>query len=40
MYNSIRPGQVWLDTDGKPIEWEGDKPVIRWQKEWRPEELK
>ena len=21
---------VWL-----PIEWEGDKPVIRWQKEWR-----
>lgn len=22
---------VWL-----PIEWEGDKPVIRWQKEWKP----
>ena len=21
---------VWL-----PIEWEGEKPVIRWQKEWR-----
>ena len=21
---------VWL-----PIEWEGDKPVIRWQKEWK-----
>lgn len=22
---------VWL-----PIEWEGDKPVIRWQKKWKP----
>ena len=21
---------VWL-----PIEWEGDKPIIRWQKEWK-----
>ena len=23
MYNSIRPGQVWLDTDGKPIQAHG-----------------
>ena len=20
MYNSIRPGQTWLDTEGKPIQ--------------------
>lgn len=26
---------VWL-----PIEWEGDKPVIRWRKEWKTEEFK
>ena len=26
---------VWL-----PIEWEGDKPVIRWCKEWKTEEFK
>ena len=25
---------VWL-----PIEWEGEKPVIRWQKEWRITDL-
>ena len=25
---------VWL-----PIEWEGEKPVIRWKKEWRKEDL-
>ena len=25
---------VWL-----PIEWQGGKPVIRWRKSWRPEEL-
>lgn len=23
MYNSIRPGQVWLDTDGKPVQANG-----------------
>ena len=23
---------VWL-----PIEWQGDKPVIRWRKSWKPE---
>ena len=33
--NTFRSRYVWL-----PIEWEGDKPVIRWQKEWRPEDLK
>lgn len=26
---------VWL-----PIEWEGDKPVIRWRKEWKIEDFK
>jgi hypothetical protein len=26
-------GYVWL-----PIEWEGDKPVIRWKDEWRLED--
>ena len=26
---------VWL-----PIQWEGEKPVIRWQKEWRPADLR
>lgn len=26
---------VWL-----PIEWEGEKPVIRWRKQWRKEDLK
>jgi hypothetical protein len=25
---------VWLS-----IEWQGDKPVIRWRKSWRPEDL-
>jgi hypothetical protein len=32
--NTCQSRYVWL-----PIEWEGDKPVIRWQKEWRPEDL-
>ena len=32
--NTYQSRYVWL-----PIEWEGDKPVIRWQKEWRPEDL-
>lgn len=26
---------IWL-----PIEWEGEKPVIRWQDSWRVEDLK
>ena len=32
--NTCRSRYVWL-----PIHWEGDKPVIRWQKEWRPADL-
>ena len=28
--NTCRSRYVWL-----PIEWKGDKPVIRWRKEWR-----
>ena len=28
--NTFRSRYVWL-----PIEWEGEKPVIRWQKEWK-----
>ena len=28
--NTAASRYVWL-----PIEWEGDKPVIRWQKEWK-----
>jgi len=23
MYNSFRPGRIWLDTDGKPIQAHG-----------------
>ena len=30
--NNAAARYVWL-----PIEWEGDKPVIRWKKEWRGE---
>lgn len=32
--NTYKSRYVWL-----PIEWEGEKPVIRWQKEWRIENL-
>ena len=32
--NTCKSRYVWL-----PIEWEGEKPVIRWQKEWRIENL-
>ena len=51
-YNSFRPGQVWLDTGnilkrpvnqlmcGSPIEWQGEKPVIKWHDEWRIEDYK
>ena len=28
--NTCKSRFVWL-----PIEWDGDKPIIRWQKEWR-----
>ena len=71
-YTSIKPGQVWLDTNGKPIqahgfsvfynennglyywygentskstyvwlpiEWDGDKPMIRWYDEWKIEDF-
>jgi hypothetical protein len=31
--NTRMAGYVWL-----PIEWEGDKPVIRWKDEWRLED--
>ena len=33
--NTCKSRYVWL-----PIEWEGDKPVIRWRGEWRVEDLK
>ena len=33
--NTCRSRYVWL-----PIEWEGEKPIIRWRKEWRIEDLK
>ena len=32
--NTYKSRYVWL-----PIEWEGDKPVIRWRAEWKTEEL-
>lgn len=32
--NTYRSRYVWL-----PIEWEGEKPVIRWRDEWRTEEF-
>ncbi|SCP94857.1 family 43 glycosylhydrolase [Anaerobium acetethylicum] len=32
--NTKKSTYVWL-----PIEWEGDKPVIRWRDEWRMEEF-
>lgn len=32
--NTSKSTYVWL-----PIEWEGDKPVIRWRDEWRVEDL-
>ena len=31
--NTAASRYVWL-----PIEWQGEKPVIRWQKEWRLED--
>ena len=31
--NTAASSYVWL-----PIEWQGEKPVIRWQKEWRLED--
>ena len=34
-YTSIKQGQVWI-----PIEWQGEKPVIKWQDEWRIEDYK
>ncbi len=33
MYNSIRPGKVWL-----PIRFEGDMAYIDWHDEWRIED--
>ena len=30
MENTSIARYVWL-----PIEWEGDKPTIRWQEEWK-----
>ena len=33
--NTYLSRYVWL-----PIEWEGEKPVIRWHKEWRIEKRK
>ena len=33
--NTYKSRYVWL-----PIEWQGDKPVIRWHKEWRIEDFK
>ena len=33
--NTCKSRYVWL-----PIEWDGDKPMIRWQKEWRIEDIK
>lgn len=33
--NTFKSRYVWL-----PIEWEGDKPVIRWRSEWSIEKLK
>jgi hypothetical protein len=35
MENTKKSTYVWL-----PIEWEGDKPVIRWRDEWRIEDYK
>ena len=32
--NTSKSTYVWL-----PIEWEGEKPVIRWREEWRIEDL-
>lgn len=34
MTNTSIARYVWL-----PIEWEGEKPVIRWWDEWSPDEL-
>ena len=33
--NTSKSTYVWL-----PIEWEGEKPVIRWKDEWRVEDYK
>lgn len=33
--NTCKSRYIWL-----PIEWEGDKPVIRWRDEWKLEDLK
>lgn len=33
--NTYKSRYVWL-----PVEWEGEKPVIRWKEEWRLEEYK
>jgi len=33
MENTRKSTYVWL-----PIEWEGEKPVIRWKDEWRLED--
>ena len=33
--NTWKSRYVWL-----PIEWEGEKPVIRWRKAWKVEDLK
>ena len=33
--NTFRSRYVWL-----PVEWQGEKPVIRWRKEWRVEDYR
>ena len=32
--NTRKSRYVWL-----PVEWDGEKPLIRWRDEWRAEEL-
>ena len=34
MENTSKSTYVWL-----PIEWEGEKPVIRWRDKWRVEDF-
>ena len=33
--NTCKSRYVWL-----PIEWQGEKPVIRWKNEWRVEDYR
>lgn len=33
MENTSKSTNVWL-----PIEWEGDKPIIKWKDEWKLED--